>query len=203
MPFTFKDQITVEKSPNYFVDPVVPERVYKLNTSMKLLLILRDPVRRTISDYLQIMDNRIKRRKVVIPFETLVLNQETLEINQSYSAVKRSVYVRHLARWMQFFPLQQIHIVDGENLVLQPWQEMAKVEDFLGLEHQITEDKFTYKPEHGFYCYTLGEREQCLAESKGRKHPVIDSFVLKKLKDFFRNFNEKLFMRIGRRFDWN
>lgn len=70
---------------------------------------------------------KIKRRKVVIPFETLVLNQETLEINQSYSAVKRSVYVRHLARWMQFFPLQQIHIVDGENLVLQPWQEMAKV----------------------------------------------------------------------------
>lgn len=54
-----QDQITVEKSPNYFVDPVVPERVYKLNTSMKLLLILRDPVRRTISDYLQIMDNRV------------------------------------------------------------------------------------------------------------------------------------------------
>jgi hypothetical protein len=49
MPFTTKDQLTIEKSPAYFVSRQVPERVHKLNPHMKLLLVVRNPVVRAIS----------------------------------------------------------------------------------------------------------------------------------------------------------
>ncbi|KAK7490350.1 hypothetical protein BaRGS_00018329 [Batillaria attramentaria] len=176
MPFSFKD---------------VPERVYRMNSSVKLLLIIRDPIDRTV-----------KRHKPIIPFEKLALDQETFEINKSYTAIKRSIYVRHLQRWLQFFPLSQIHIVDGDHLVTKPWEEIAKVEEFLGLEHQITQDKFTLNKTRGFYCFRAHDMDHCLAEGKGRQHPDIDPYILKKLIAFFEPFNEKFFDRIGRRFEW-
>ena len=48
------DQITIEKTPAYFVSPRVPSRVRKMNESVKLLVIVRDPVERAISDYMQV-----------------------------------------------------------------------------------------------------------------------------------------------------
>ncbi|KAK7099683.1 heparan sulfate glucosamine 3-O-sulfotransferase 5-like [Littorina saxatilis] len=202
MPFSFKDQITIEKSPAYFVEQDVPGRVYAMNQTVKLLLIIRDPIDRTMSDYLQIMDNKLKRQKSVIPFEKLVLDEETYEINRSYTAIKRSIYVRHLQRWLQYFPRSQFHIVDGDNMITRPWEELSKVENFLGLDHQITHDRFTFNTSRGFFCFRSAQTEHCLAEGKGRPHPVIDPYTLKKLKEFFTPFNEKLFDRVGRKFNW-
>ncbi|KAH8336847.1 hypothetical protein KR059_005467 [Drosophila kikkawai] len=54
MPHSFRGQITIEKSPSYFVSPEVPERVRAMNASIKLLLIVREPVTRAISDYTQL-----------------------------------------------------------------------------------------------------------------------------------------------------
>lgn len=54
MPYSFRGQITIEKSPSYFVTPEVPERVRAMNASIKLLMIVRDPVTRAISDYTQL-----------------------------------------------------------------------------------------------------------------------------------------------------
>lgn len=54
MPEIADNQISIEKSPSYFVTPEVPERVYGMNSTIKLLLIVREPVTRVISDYTQI-----------------------------------------------------------------------------------------------------------------------------------------------------
>lgn len=54
MPYSFRGQITIEKSPSYFVTPEVPERVRAMNASIKLMIIVRDPVTRAISDYTQL-----------------------------------------------------------------------------------------------------------------------------------------------------
>jgi len=53
MPPTLEGQVTMEKTPSYFVTKEVPERVYKMNPSIKLLVVVRDPVTRAISDYTQ------------------------------------------------------------------------------------------------------------------------------------------------------
>ena len=53
MPYSHRSQMTVEKTPAYLVDEYVPARVKKLLPSAKLLLVVRDPVTRAVSDYAQ------------------------------------------------------------------------------------------------------------------------------------------------------
>ena len=52
MPTSEAHQITMEKTPAYFFTPGVPERIKQMNESIKLILIVRDPVKRMISEYL-------------------------------------------------------------------------------------------------------------------------------------------------------
>lgn len=54
MPLSFPNQITMEKSPKYFVSKAAPVRIREMNPLTKLVLILRDPVVRAISDYVHI-----------------------------------------------------------------------------------------------------------------------------------------------------
>lgn len=53
MPSVTGDQIVTEKSPAYFHTSKVPKKVFEFDPNVKLLLILRDPVKRLISDYNQ------------------------------------------------------------------------------------------------------------------------------------------------------
>lgn len=61
MPFSFQDQITVEKSPAYFITERVPGRIRAMNESIRLLLLVREPVTRVISDYTQLYSNKLRK----------------------------------------------------------------------------------------------------------------------------------------------
>lgn len=64
MPATNRDgQITMEKTPSYFITREVPKRVYNMNPKTKLLLVVRDPVTRAISDYTQAITKLTTTRK--------------------------------------------------------------------------------------------------------------------------------------------
>lgn len=58
MPPTLASQITIEKSPAYFVTKGVPERIESMNSSIKLILVVRDPVKRLISDFSQLLAHK-------------------------------------------------------------------------------------------------------------------------------------------------
>ena len=53
MPGVEEGQIALEKTPGYFHSPGVARRLHLTNNKTKLLLIVRDPVTRLISDYNQ------------------------------------------------------------------------------------------------------------------------------------------------------
>ena len=50
--------MAVEKSPSYLVTPGVAEKVKAMDPRVKLILIVREPVTRLVSDFTQIMYNR-------------------------------------------------------------------------------------------------------------------------------------------------
>jgi len=52
MPFTSENQLTVVRTPEYFQKPEVPRAIFKMNKNIKIILMLRDPVSRLMSDYL-------------------------------------------------------------------------------------------------------------------------------------------------------
>ncbi|XP_041358950.1 heparan sulfate glucosamine 3-O-sulfotransferase 5-like [Gigantopelta aegis] len=204
MPSSRPDQVTLEKTPKYFVSHVAPSRIWRMNNSVKLVVLLRHPTTRVISDYTQIYYNKLGKNETLEEFEKLVLDPYTGEINTHYKAVQVSVYHQHLSRWFNIFSKDQVHIVDGDNLVTDPVSEIKKVEKFLGLDHRITYDSVYFNQTRGFYCYRVNRTmERCLGASKGRKHPDIDPVVVKKLNKFFKPHNERLFRMISRQFSWS
>ena len=99
MPYSFSEQVTIEKSPAYFVTESAPSRIHAMNSSIKLILIVRDPVIRLISDYAQLAENRMKKSLKVVSFEDLVLAGK--KINISYKPVQVSMYSVYYKRWIQ------------------------------------------------------------------------------------------------------
>ena len=88
---------------------------------------------------------------------------ENGNINIGYQPLQRSIYHYHLVRWMRYFPLSQIHIVDGDKFIKEPWTELMALEKFLDLPAEITERNFFFNSTKGFYC---GKEELTLPQSK-------------------------------------
>ncbi|WAQ95826.1 HS3SB-like protein [Mya arenaria] len=203
MPETYKDQLTIEKTPSYFVTKGIPERVYRMSKKTKLIVVFRDPVTRAISDYAQLAS----RNPSVKSFDEMVfINNETRVIDTSWTLVKIGLYALHLSRWLEYFPLNQMLFVSGEDLIRAPASEMRRVQQFLELKQHITSDNFTYNYTKGFPCYKKDSSKSswhCLNEEKGRQHPHIEPSVRQRLQDFYRPFNHRLFSMAGRDFNWS
>ena len=45
---------------------------------------------------------------------------------------------------MRYFPIEQIHIVDGDKFIKEPWTELEKMEEFLELPKEISENNFFF-----------------------------------------------------------
>ena len=58
MPATLEGQVTMEKTPSYFVTAEAPRRVQHMSPGTKLIVVVRDPVTRAISDYTQVKSKR-------------------------------------------------------------------------------------------------------------------------------------------------
>ncbi|XP_021377010.1 heparan sulfate glucosamine 3-O-sulfotransferase 1-like [Mizuhopecten yessoensis] len=203
MPYSLKHQLTIEKTPAYFHTLKVPERIAKMNSSIKLIVVVREPVQRLISSYVQLA----AKRDHFPTFEEKVIDSDTDEVNENFKPVKRSLYYIFMNRWLKHFRLDQIHVVDGDLLIRKPFQEMFRVETFLGLEHKISKDTFTFNRTKGFFCLKLddelGKRTKCLSKSKGRRHPEVDPNVLRQLRDYYRSANDLFFQQVHRRFRWS
>lgn len=200
MPWSSPGQLTIEKTPGYFISPSSPERVWGMSADVRLILIVRDPVTRLLSDYTQILSSRRAQNFTFASFEELALDANG-EVNLGYKAVQISIYHHYFSRWLQYFPRSQIHIVDGEELIKNPVSVLAKVESFLGLSHELSEAGFYFNATKGFYC--MNSRDlHCLGASKGRKHPQIAPAVMRKLRQFYAPHNHIFYNLTGRDFHW-
>ncbi|KAI6227842.1 Sulfotransfer-1 domain-containing protein [Aphelenchoides besseyi] len=207
MPVSSQSQITIEKTPSYITSPKAAQRVYDFNPNMKLLVILRDPVARTISDFTQVQQQRLEKNssQPVDNFEHVAFMSGTQQINVHYKPIANSLYHQHFRSWLAFFPLSQFHIVDGDLFIKNPLEELKKVEVFLGLKPQIQSNQLMFNQQKGFFCFRPKHRLQfrCLGKTKGRTQIKIDSKLRDLLVSNFRSENEKFFQLIGRRFTWS
>lgn len=204
MPPSFPHQITIEKTPKYFISSISSSRIHRMNSSIMLIAILRHPTTRVISDYTQICANKQVKNETAEPFEARALDRQTGHINPDYKATQISMYHLHIARWLQLFPLKQLHVVDGDNLIINPLEEVRKIETFLHLPQLVNPDSIYFNSTRGFYCMRKSKTgpEQCLGVNKGRKHVTISEKVVSRFNKFFRPHNERLYKLIGRRFSW-
>ncbi|XP_073684485.1 heparan sulfate (glucosamine) 3-O-sulfotransferase 3-like [Garra rufa] len=202
MPKALNGQIVMEKTPRYFVTPETPVRIHAMSRDIKLIVVVRDPITRAISDYTQI----ISKTPDIPSFESLTFkNRSTGQIDSLWSPLYIGLYARHLERWLAYFPLSQIHFVHGERLISDPAGELGRVQDFLGLQRIITDKHFYFNKTKGFPCLKKPEgssKPHCLGKTKGRTHPKINPEVIQKLREFYQPHNLKFYQMAGMDFGW-
>ncbi|KAM9783406.1 heparan sulfate glucosamine 3-O-sulfotransferase 2 isoform 2-T2 [Syngnathus typhle] len=203
MPRTLESQITLEKTPSYFVTREAPRRISSMSQQIKLIVVVRNPVTRAISDYTQ-----TQSKKPDIPtFEELAFKNRSLGVvDTSWNAIRIGMYILHLENWLRYFRLSQMHFVSGERLITDPAGEMGRVQDFLGLKRIISDKHFYFNRTKGFPCLKKPEssgQPRCLGKSKGRTHVQIEQEVIEQLQEFYRPFNVKFFETVGQDFKWD
>ncbi|XP_018537371.1 heparan sulfate glucosamine 3-O-sulfotransferase 2 [Lates calcarifer] len=203
MPRTLESQITMEKTPSYFVTKETPHRISAMSQNTKLIVVVRDPVTRAISDYTQ----TLSKTPDLPSFQELAFRNQCLGIvDTSWNAIRIGLYALHLENWLRYFPLAQIHFVSGERLITDPAGELARVQDFLGLKRIVTDKHFYFNRTKGFPCLKKPESSgspRCLGKSKGRTHVQIDRDAIEQLRDFYRPYNVKFYEMVGHDFKWD
>lgn len=214
----------VEKTPGYFRSEKTPERVYNLNPNMKIMLIVRDPVKRLQSE-LTHCDTRQKKfnlERKCLNTNTYFENLFNVSLNANKSRVyeelsnnkfiRNSIYYLDMIKWFEYFNLTNIFVINGENFIKSPWIELKKVEKFLNIKNFIAKNHFHFVKNKNFYCLnefksmnnTINKSDYgCLGKNKGRKnHVYLSPYVKNELKFFFKSWNQLFFNLIGQKFNW-
>lgn len=118
-----------EVSPSYLHNPGVVTRVADYNPHMRILLIVRDPIDRAISNHKH--EVRIGHlRGPDLSFEFGLQN------NPAY--VEQGMYARHLRRWLSRFPSRQVLVLGFDDVVADPEQVYASACRFLRIDGAVT-----------------------------------------------------------------
>ena len=132
-------KIIGEKTPAYCYDPKAAQRIYEQNPNMKLVWILRNPVKRTYSNYWHYI--RIGK-EILSVRECIEEEDERIKKDIYKGYFKRSIYVEQIERFKEFFPIDQMHFIIFEEFITNPELGLNTLSDFLGI---IPAD-FTQKP---------------------------------------------------------
>lgn len=200
---------TIEKSPDYVLSLPAATRIKEAATEngidesrLKFVVMVRNPVARTVSDYLEmVLWSYVHKKPALLPFESTVITPEG-SVNDSINIINSSCYSFHLKRWYSIFKREQFCIVDGDRFVTEPYVEAKALEECLGLKPFFAEDHFVYNSRRKFYCFKVSSSPVCMNRAKGRPHPPVSDEAINKLKDHFKSYNEELYSLIGRDFKW-
>jgi hypothetical protein len=190
-----KKLITGEASGAYLHNPHTAKRIYNLNSNMKLILLMRNPVDRAFSHYKRKVKNGSEKLSFeqVIDQEQLRINgeMEKMEKNQNYyspiyhslSYLNTGFYAEHLKKWLNYFPLKQILILENGELSRDPQMVYDQVIEFLGL------------PKWKLSNYRKFSKQDLKLDMNPKTR--------EQLLDYCKPFNEELYSLIGKRFDWD
>ena len=134
-----------EITPYYLFHPAAPARIQALLPQARLIVLLRDPVKRALSQYFH------SRRLGLEPLElepALAAEAQRLAAaeaalaaadgrhrsHQEHSYLARSRYEQQLQRVEALFPAEQLLVLRSEDLFAQPEQVWGQVLTFLELE---------------------------------------------------------------------
>ena len=196
-------KVTIDQCLGYLDDKNVPQRIYDFDNATKLLIILREPVARTISQYTQYVAQNIENNQTYRTFEELVFKKLN-RLNGGFShTAHEACYRETLLKWFDLFPREQIHIVDGGRFATDPYEELRKLEIFLHVRPYFHRDMFAFNKNRGFYCFVRPNgHKKCMRSSKGRKHLEISNNTRIKLDSFFMGCNKDLRILTGETFSW-
>jgi [heparan sulfate]-glucosamine 3-sulfotransferase 5 len=198
MSYSFPDQITAEKTPRYWITQDAPLRIYRLNPHMKLVLIVRDPACRVVSDYNHDVRSSVVNRSISFREAFTDSKHKALLNALRYP----SIYDLHMQNWLNVFPLKQIMVIRNEDLrTTKAGKVYRDLEEFLGLSHELdveeSDGKVCVKPRYfdTTICSTIDDTGSCKYDAKFPD-------ILTTLRDYLRPHVAHFEKLINREFHW-
>lgn len=182
---------TFEASPLYLFHPYAPMRISELIPKAKLVVLLRNPVERAISQYfhekrtgdetLPIMDAfQAEGRRLRRAIDMRDYNDYSY-IHHTY--LSRGLYHQQLIRYLECFDRHQILILNSEEFFTHPSKTLKSVFAFAEVDDKVT-------------------LEDLKPRNVGISKEKVGSSVYKYLEDYFRPHNQKLYDLIGQDYGW-
>ena len=198
----------------------VPERMASVVPEARLLYVVRDPIERILSSWIQRYSDGTESRPL----------REVLEVLEGNDIVERSRYYLQLEQYLEFYPKSQIHVICSEAMRTDRRAILADVFRFLGVDPTFDTDRFDriehesrFKRRKG----VIGRALQRLAETpparvlppatrrrigywlylpftRSFERPTLDQCTRERLKQFLAPDAERLRQFTGQRFaEWS
>jgi hypothetical protein len=183
-----------EMTPYYIYHPLVAERVYKCFPNVKLIVMLRNPVKRAWMHYnleVAIGCEKLEFEKAIASepdrlkgeIEKIKADEGYYSFNhQHYSYLSRGIYVEQIKNWLDYFPREQLLILKSEDFLANPGQVFSEVLDFLDIS-----------------ASAIKEYEINSIEDYSKMPPEIEQ----QLTDYFKPYNQELSDLLKEDFTWS
>lgn len=184
-------QKAFEASPLYIFNPLTPQRIAGLIPEVRIIVVLRNPVMRAISHYFQ---EKRKGRETLPLMKALHAEEKRLkplvakqdyknEIYIHHSYKSRGLYYKQIERYLDYFSMRNILVINSEKLFTQPAPTLRRAFDFVGVDPD-----FTVKDLRSFNI--------------GRNKTDVDPAVYEYLEDYFRLHNQDLYGLVDENYGW-
>ncbi|MDH3301254.1 MAG: sulfotransferase domain-containing protein [Acidimicrobiia bacterium] len=179
--------------PYYLFHPFAIERMAQALPEIKVMVMLRDPVRRAESHF----HHSVRHGHETLPFEDALAAEEGRlageddrmqedwtywsHSHEHHSYVSKGRYADQIERLFRHYPRDQVMILQSEAFYRDPTRVLAEVTDWVDLppvELTGSDDR------------------------NGHDYTPMDRAMRDQLVALYRKPNERLFELIGRRFDW-
>lgn len=207
-------KVTGEASPGYICYPGVAGLIRETLGEVKIVMILRDPVRRAYSQY---WDNR---RHLSEPLDEVQIIdcylQEEYDPN-SKGYFSRGIYIKFIEKYLEFFTRDKIHVMILEDLTDHPQEELRKLFNFLGIDDSAEHLKIKkvsnasrvwenpiYRfllahPEYNRFVPQQLRRFVFFGTTRPYQYSLPSAEVQLKLSNFYRPWNERLESFLGKK----
>jgi hypothetical protein len=207
----FKKHLSFEATPEYLYMPYAPERIYKYNPKIKLIVVLREPVERAYSawnmfkklhklnkvpsviekGYIEHADNNLRKVLFASEFPSF---EDCINLEMKYiqdkanflepSFVRRGLYAQQIERYFQFFSKEQFLFLDYSDFEGNLNKVLLQTTQFLEIEPLKMNVNNYQVANKGVYDL---------------EKPLIFS----ELHNYYKPYNDKLNNLINVPFDWN
>ena len=196
-----------EASPGYICHPEAPARIHALLPDVKLILTVREPIKRAISQY---WDNRrhLNEPHTFAEAVDLYLSDEYRPDQIGYFS--RGVYMRYIENYLNYFPRENLLILPFDEMISAPDTFYQRIFTFLGVDADFRSEDFdeAFNPTEVWKnpAYQILIRKPHLQKKIPAKlrrlfywggktrfsPPPIDEASRRKLESFYRPWNDSL-----------
>lgn len=172
--------VTGDHTPFYLYCPVAAERILRMAPQARFIILLRDPVARTYSDYNM---HRSRTTEETRTFEQAIddeLSGACTDFRLTY--LHQGIYEPHVRRWLDLVPREQLLILRSEDLFRDPLPVLRQVFTFLNLPQVDLED--------------------LPVQNEGAYQEPMKPETRLRLREYFRPYNRKLYDLLSVDFGW-